>query len=184
MPKQVSILTRPVIVTRLFAGFIMLASLALFASFVTPSGPPTQAQTAVTTAATTIGANCASCHRAYVQSFALEIHGKTAKFLSDSRAATCEACHGDSTKHIENREKRIAADDIDMPTELKTKEARARANEKCLICHLRDRTRFQWAGGEHDRGDMSCMSCHNVHHNKFPGGVLANRERSVIDGPP
>ena len=148
--------------------------------------PVVQAQSSTTpspTQQTSVGANCVSCHRAYVQSFALEVHGKAGKFLSDSRGATCESCHGEGAKHIENREKRIAADDIDNPTELRTREARARANDKCLMCHSRDRMRFEWTGGEHDRSDMSCMSCHNVHHAKFPRGILANRERSEITGP-
>jgi len=159
----------------------------LFLGTLLPNGSPTEAQstTAMTTSrpAAAVGTKCVSCHRAYVQNFALEAHGKTAKFLTDSRAAVCEACHGEGTKHIENREKRVAADDIDNPSELTTKEARARANQSCLSCHARDRTHFDWAGGKHDRSDMSCMSCHNVHHAKLAGGPLASRQRSLIEGP-
>ncbi|HEV8587539.1 MAG TPA: DmsE family decaheme c-type cytochrome [Pyrinomonadaceae bacterium] len=131
-----------------------------------------------------IGDKCVSCHRAYVQSFLLEAHGKTAKFLHDSRAATCETCHGDGAKHIENREKRIAAADIDNPSELKTPEQRRRANARCLECHSGDRDHFSWHGSEHDRSDMSCMSCHNVHHAKFAFGALASQQRALINGAP
>lgn len=132
---------------------------------------------------TAVGEKCVSCHRPYVNSFALEVHGKTAKFLNDSRSAQCETCHGNSEKHIQNREKRIAAADIDNPTELKTAEARAKANDSCLQCHSRDRTHFNWQGGKHDRSDMSCMSCHNVHHAKFAQWALAGRKRALVDGP-
>jgi predicted CXXCH cytochrome family protein len=132
---------------------------------------------------TALGDKCVSCHRPYVNSFALEVHGKTAKFLSDSRSTQCEACHGTGEKHIQNREKRIAADDIDNPTELKTPEDRRRANAACLQCHSGDRGHFNWQGGQHDRSDMSCMSCHNVHHTKFAQWALASRDRDKVDGP-
>ena len=129
-----------------------------------------------------VGVKCVSCHRPYVNSFLMETHGKTAKFLNDSRAAMCESCHGNGERHIENREKRIAAHDIDNPTELKTPEERRRANAACLQCHS-DRGRFSWQGGEHDRSDMSCMSCHNVHHTKFAQWAMASRERAKVEGP-
>src|SRR5262249_29633879 len=41
------------------------------------------------------------------------------------------------------------------------------ANQTCLVCHARDRTRFEWRGGQHDRRDMSCLSCHSIHHTKL-----------------
>lgn len=142
-----------------------------------------QTQTAKAMVPTVVGAKCVSCHRPYVESFLLETHGKTAKFLNDSRAAECEACHGNGEKHIDNREKRVAANDIDNPTQLNTAEARARANDKCLMCHSRDRTHFDWGGSKHDRSDMTCMSCHNVHHTKFASWALASRDRAQLDRP-
>src|SRR5262245_9962490 len=37
-----------------------------------------------------VGRDCMrGCHNAIVEAFALEVHGKSAKFLSDSRAANC-----------------------------------------------------------------------------------------------
>ena len=178
---------------RSLAILLFLVFAGLFFTLLWPADDPVRAQlgapsaeSQVANASTqqaSIGRECVSCHRAYVQSFFQETHGKTAKFLSDSRAATCEACHGDGIKHIENREKRIAAADIDNPTELTTADARARANDKCLMCHARDRDHFGWRGGAHDRSDMSCMSCHSVHHAKFPQWALAARERAKIDGP-
>ena len=130
-----------------------------------------------------VGARCVSCHRAYVDMSLSETHGKTAKFLNDSRAASCETCHGNGDKHIDNREKRIAAEDIENPTELRNPDERRRASASCLQCHSGDRGHFNWQGSEHDRSDMSCMSCHNVHHAKLPGWALAARSRALIDGP-
>lgn len=164
----------------------------LFTSF-RPAEPPAQAQSITSqtrmqssgqaVAHSDVGARCVSCHRPYVNAFLLETHGKSAKFLTDSRAATCETCHGNGERHIENREKRIAAADIENPTELKTPEERRRANAACLQCHAGDRDHLNWQGGKHDRSDISCMSCHNAHHTKFAQWALASRDRSKIDGP-
>src|SRR5262245_29542224 len=105
-----------------------------------------------------VGAKCQKCHKEVVQSFARDVHGKSAKFLKDARAATCESCHGDGAKHIESLE----AKDIINPPKLTT----AGANESCLQCHHRDTTYQTWRGGPHERNDMSCLSCHSAHDAK------------------
>src|SRR5262245_42208492 len=112
-----------------------------------------------------VGAKCQQCHKEIVQSFALDVHGKSAKFLTDSRATSCESCHGDGAKHIESLE----AKDIVNPPRLTA----AEANESCLQCHTRDRTHQAWRGGKHDRNDMSCLSCHSAHHAKSPEWMLS-----------
>src|SRR3989442_1235121 len=50
------------------------------------------------------GQACLKCHRDVVRDFGESMHGKSARFLADSRAATCETCHGDGQKHIESAE--------------------------------------------------------------------------------
>jgi predicted CXXCH cytochrome family protein len=171
-------------VLRAISAFAILLVIASVVVLFRAAEPKVEAQsTASVTQGNAVGVKCVSCHRAYIESFLLETHGKSAKSLNDSRAATCETCHGNGDKHIENREKRVAADDIDNPTELKTAEARARANAACLQCHSAERRQFSWQGGKHDRSDMSCMSCHNVHHTKFAQWAVASRERAKLDGP-
>lgn len=127
--------------------------------------PSARAQTATTQSAQqqVIGRDCQQCHRLIVQTFALDVHGKSAKFLSDSRGANCEACHGNSDKHAESSTKTKSGPGTVNPANLSA----AEANQTCLVCHERDRTHFAWRGGEHDRNDMSCLSCHNVHHSKL-----------------
>ena len=103
------------------ALLILLALVGPCLAILWPGRPPAQAkstepppaQSSRQTAQQAVGAKCVSCHRPYVESFALEAHGKSAKFVKDSRAAMCDTCHGDSEKHIANREKRVAAQDID-----------------------------------------------------------------------
>ncbi len=152
----------------------------LFLAWVIPSrphaqaistGPPAEAQSTKTVAQqTVVGKDCQQCHRVIVQSFALDTHGKSAKFLNDSRAAKCEVCHANSEKHAETSTKTTSKGDVGNPVKLGS----AAANQSCLQCHSMDRSHFNWKGGKHDRSDMSCLSCHNVHHVKLLNRVWAN----------
>ncbi|MGH9927769.1 MAG: DmsE family decaheme c-type cytochrome [Pyrinomonadaceae bacterium] len=154
-----------------FAGFCL--------AFVWPSKRPAEAkstesppqsQSTHTVQQTIIGRDCQQCHRLIVQSFPLDAHGKSARFLKDSRGATCEACHGNSDKHAETSTKTKSGAGTVNPANL----TNAQANESCLQCHSRDRTHFEWRGGQHDRSDMSCLSCHNVHHSKLLARISSN----------
>ncbi|MGQ0761321.1 MAG: DmsE family decaheme c-type cytochrome [Acidobacteriota bacterium] len=119
---------------------------------------------------TVIGKDCQQCHRLIVQTFALDAHGKSAKFLKDTRAASCEGCHRNSEKHAETSTRNKMGEPADSPAN----PTAAETNDSCLLCHSRDRSRFVWAGGQHDRSDMSCLSCHSVHHTKLVGTMAAN----------
>jgi DmsE family decaheme c-type cytochrome len=132
-----------------------------------PARPRIQAQLAPNEIVhrTMIGEKCLLCHKQIVESFALNTHGKGAKALTDSRAAACEACHGNGEEHINTLE----AKDIVNPAKLPM----AQSDESCLRCHARDHRRDAWQGGKHDRNDMSCLSCHSVHHAKYQERLLA-----------
>jgi len=152
--------------TRAIALLIVVAFVSLFPALMKHAGTRAQAPpNKQAVEQTVIGAKCRQCHKEIVQSFALDVHGKSAKFLTDSRATSCESCHGDGAKHIESLE----AKDIINPPRLTT----AEANESCLKCHAREQKRDAWRGGPHDRKDMSCLSCHSAHHSKSPETMLA-----------
>lgn len=146
----------------IFAGFLP--------AIVKPAGPSARAPARTKPAAQTVqqivvGQKCQQCHKEIVESYALDAHGKSGKFLRDSRATTCESCHGDGTKHIETLEAR----DIANPP----KQTTAQANESCLQCHARDRKHDTWRGSQHDRKDISCLTCHSAHHARSPEMMLA-----------
>lgn len=125
-----------------------------------------------------VGRDCMrGCHNAIVESFVSEVHGKSAKFLSDSRAANCEACHRNSEKHSETSSPTRSGGDVGNPAKLNA----SLANESCLQCHSRDRYLSNWRGGKHDRADMSCISCHTIHHTKFNTEITASRQRALQD---
>ena len=110
-----------------------------------------------------IGRDCQQCHKLVVQTFPLDAHGKSAKFLTDSRAASCEICHRNSEKHAETSTRTKMGEPADSPANPSARET----NDACLTCHSRDNTHFTWTGGQHDRNDMSCLSCHSIHHAKL-----------------
>ena len=147
-----------------FLAAAMLASVAVYPSL----KPPAAAQSAQTTARQApqqkiIGKDCQQCHRQIVQTFPLDPHGKSAKFLPDSRNTKCEVCHQNSDKHTETSTRTKMGQSADSPANPTARET----NESCLVCHGGDRSHFQWTGGPHDRKDMSCLSCHSIHHAKM-----------------
>lgn len=109
------------------------------------------------------GARCQKCHKEVVTEFPTSLHGQTVKFLSGSDSASCDACHGDPTKHLRSGK----AEDIHLMPEQET--------SGCLKCHDKDRSHRSWIGSPHDRKDMSCSSCHSIHH--AHGGTLIRTER-------
>jgi predicted CXXCH cytochrome family protein len=115
-----------------------------------------------------------------VESFPLEVHGKSAKFLDDSRAPQCEVCHENSLEHAEKSTQQKSGAPVGNPSKMDS----ALANQTCLQCHSRDRYLTDWQGGKHDRNDMSCMSCHSSHHLKFSEAIRASRERALENGNP
>lgn len=168
--------TNSSIAARLIALLVFVAFVGLFYIFVWPVAPPARAQSPATSASqpqttartaqqAAVGRNCRACHREIVESFALGAHGKAARFLKDSRAAACEICHDNSEKHAETSS--LNPRKMGEPAGDPSKMSSSQANETCLQCHARDRYLNDWRGGQHDRNDMSCMSCHNEHHTKM-----------------
>jgi len=113
-----------------------------------------------------IGKDCAKCHKAIVEGFGNNSHGKSAKFIEGAKSAFCETCHTNSEKHVESGKK----EDIISPAKMSSKEI----NTSCLQCHSQDKHTFSWAGGKHDNKDVSCLSCHSQHHSKSEEKMLAS----------
>lgn len=165
---------------RLIILLIVSACVGLVYVFMWPNGPHAQAQSSSSQAQTKptprpdyltiVGRDCQQCHRAIVEAFPMEIHGNSAKFLKDSRAAVCESCHGNSDKHVATSTQTKNGGFTINPAKLET----AKANETCLQCHSRDRYLNDWQGSKHDRNDMSCLSCHFVHHVKPDATTLSS----------
>lgn len=164
--------------------FVLLAVVTLAVFIYSPSlRSAVTAQSAQRTASQSpqqkiVGRDCRQCHQVIVNAFALDTHGKAGKFLNDSRASVCETCHTNAEKHAETsvrcmdfdptcrkknyEEKKPPAEHADSPT--RDQWTATQINESCLQCHSADRTHFNWKGSKHDRSDISCLSCHDIHH--------------------
>ncbi len=155
------------------------AIVGLLYAFAGHAGAPALAQSTGRVARqTVIGRDCQQCHAPEVESFPMNVHGKSARFLTDERAASCVVCHKNGDRHAETSTRSKMGEDPGNPAKMES----GRANGACLQCHSGDRHLFDWQGGKHDRSDMSCMSCHSVHHNKFSQEVLAARRRALEEG--
>ena len=191
MSRQHSATAPSATIIRILTLIILVACIALFLLFVRSPSATVQGQSTESSGPTPgvrqavqqteIGRNCMQgCHNAIVETFVGETHGKSAKFLHDSRAANCDICHANSEKHAETSTTTRSGGNVVNPANLTS----SLASESCLQCHSRDRYLSSWRGGKHDRGDMSCLSCHSVHHTKLPQWATAGRQRALADQTP
>jgi len=83
---------------------------------------------------------------------------------ADKRTPTCTDCHGDSEKHRMHKgsEKPPAVDRSFRKNSVTPADAR---NGACMTCH-KGGNRLQWAGSQHESGEVACNSCHQVHSKK------------------
>lgn len=104
--------------------------------------------------------DCATCHEKAVNT----------RFKQSShslRSQSCATCHNGVAEHFQA--KMDGKDGVPTPT-MKTRKA-ADINKTCLTCHEKG-ARTNWAGGQHDRRDVSCTSCHSVHDYKSAAAQL------------
>ncbi len=105
-----------------------------------------------------IGAlTCKDCHEAQYNSYAKSIHFKNSIKGPQSQDA-CETCHGAGAKHVEKGGGR----DVDIFTFDKKKDPKEKS-ARCLTCHQRTPGMDLWEMGVHNRNDVSCDSCHELH---------------------
>ncbi len=109
-------------------------------------------------------AKCTACHDEADAPRVLHI-GKTRHgVVADGRAPTCTSCHGDSVKHIKDADGGIKnPTKPDVTFGAKSQVGSPAKNNACLTCHDKDANRDHWAGSLHQRRDVACTSCHEVH---------------------
>lgn len=105
---------------------------------------------------------CTRCHDE-TEGFPVLSIGKTKHgSIADSRVGTCTSCHGKSETHI-----KPPADAAERPKPTVSYGAKsttpiAERNAACLTCHT-GANRMLWEGSTHEREDVACTSCHQVH---------------------
>jgi DmsE family decaheme c-type cytochrome len=144
-------------------GLGIAPGVALVAALFLPAGalaqtPPAQAKTAADPAAQAEndireGNVCANCH-AGIQVVWGGKHGTKADARTPIANAGCATCHGDPAEHLKSPAN-------PMPNRF-SKMAAADKNEVCQLCH-QGRARTHWTGSTHERNDVACTSCHQIH---------------------
>lgn len=107
-------------------------------------------------------AACAVCHEEVATRLQLTRHGKTGVGNWDGTTG-CQSCHGPGAAHAEDGDK----DKIRSPKEMTTEEVSA----TCQACHDRAEN-VHWQGSAHEGRGFSCITCHQVHHEKDPPDKL------------
>ena len=85
----------------------------------------------------------------------------------------CEACHGPGAKHAAKGEALETINSLKANSKLPV----AQRNEPCLACH-QDQPRMAWHVGAHDRDQVACADCHQLHVQRDP--VLAKPTESEV----
>ena len=136
----------------------MAAALALAAA--TAFAPALAADQSVAEAALRADAVCTKCHDESDAKPILAIYQTRHGVKADSRAPTCQSCHGDSDKHVkgDGSGKRAKPDVVFGRTGVAPREQAA----ACLTCHSSGK-RNHWSGSVHEREDIACATCHTVH---------------------
>jgi len=108
-------------------------------------------------------AKCTACHDEG-DGPELLLMGKTKHGTNaDKRTPTCTSCHGPSENHIKGAGKGDTSPLPDVTFGRKGKTSAEARNGACLSCHQKDAKRMLWMGSQHQAGDVTCTSCHQVH---------------------
>jgi DmsE family decaheme c-type cytochrome len=93
--------------------------------------------------------DCKSCHDKAVAGMRTTPHAGLEQ--------SCASCHDGVSAHL-----KAQMEGTEAPTPTLKKLSAQELSGKCLTCHDNAR-QANWAGGAHDRKDVSCTSCHSVH---------------------
>ncbi len=150
---------RQLFATCVLLGAITGSSAALAADAPTPAGGKPPAKDLVLKG----DAKCTTCHDEADEPKLLHI-GKTKHgTVADGRAPSCTNCHGDSDLHTNNPAKLKDRPPTDRNFAKNSSTPVALRNESCISCHRKDSKRSHWEGSAHERADVACTSCHQLH---------------------
>ncbi|HEV2616148.1 MAG TPA: DmsE family decaheme c-type cytochrome [Candidatus Acidoferrales bacterium] len=101
---------------------------------------------------------CKACHADEYKAWENSPHWNTTLNKKEGPSHQgCEACHGGAAVHV--------ADPTDVSKLfLFTKATTKEINERCLVCHASGTEHMQAIDSLHTKNDVSCTSCHSIHH--------------------
>jgi DmsE family decaheme c-type cytochrome len=105
---------------------------------------------------------CTRCHDESEARPVLAIYKTAHGVKADERTPGCQSCHGPSTAHVINATGASTRPIVDINFGVRGASSPQLQAETCLGCHENGQ-RTHWAGSEHQRSDIPCTSCHQVH---------------------
>ena len=148
---------------QLFASCVLLGALAGATGAVAADAAPAATKAPAKDLVLKGDAKCTSCHDESDEPKLLHI-GKTKHgTVADGRAPSCTNCHGESDLHTNNPAKLKERPPTDRSFAKSSKTPVAARNESCISCHRKDSKRSHWEGSAHERADVACTSCHQLH---------------------
>ena len=128
---------------------------------------------AATSGATYAGdRSCLGCHDQQQMGYERSAHHKAADLRTPAAKQGCETCHGPGSLHVAD------ADHVKMPNDFKVMTP-AQIDATCTPCHNRG-LHALWDGSQHERRDVSCVSCHSQHKPLSDKGLLKAKTETEI----
>lgn len=105
---------------------------------------------------------CTRCHDESEKKPILSIYKTRHGVKADSRTPGCQSCHGESIAHVKNPEGTETRPITDIPFGTHAGTSAKLQAATCISCHESGQ-RAHWTGSEHERRDIACTSCHQIH---------------------
>jgi len=164
-------------------SWVLFCSLAVVLVSFGALAPPIQAQEKASTpaksaaapeaAATFVGAEtCKTCHEDLYNGWEKSPHWKQTFKEGGLAKHGCEDCHGPGSAHVDGGGDKTK---IFIFKDHSTKEI----NERCLTCHASDHEQANASNSEHERANVSCISCHSPHKGKDSNFLLVKSQPEV-----
>lgn len=99
---------------------------------------------------------CLECHEEMGESYFATPHGREIDARSPAGKLGCESCHGPGEQHMEGNGDVERIKRFDKMTSQEVSDA-------CTECHNRGEHTF-WDVSQHNGRDLTCTTCHSVHH--------------------
>ena len=116
---------------------------------------------------------CQACHPDLWHGFNRNPHFKSIALAKAPLEKTgCEGCHGPGELHVKGMgdKARIIRFPYLPPNQVL---------DRCLSCHAKDIGKMHIRRSSHSTGEVSCISCHSIHHSNQIRHLLADEQREV-----
>jgi DmsE family decaheme c-type cytochrome len=121
---------------------------------------------------------CMRCHDAESDTSAMgifeNVHGSRRVKGSPFQSLQCEACHGPAGDHVRPRLKEGQLREPMITFGRYSPVPADKQNSVCLSCHQQDQQKH-WQGSEHQRAEVPCAGCHQVHQAHDPVQQVATQ---------